>query len=249
MIKLGNKPTPSGELPRIKGLGGGIGAKEVLVVKGGASQLDPGDWVVLTTGHGKTFELSTRNGVPDGTDNRDGTFVHESVSTEIGDDVEKPTLRLYNSADIVGKIRSTAGILLSITTALAIVTAGASLWFEFGGDTGPTASQTAGDAQTLLAWATEPELEIAPDAAPATIARARNELDRRRRLADACLDGRRDGSGTPQEVQGIACSPAKPPFYRDKDNAAPTAAVLGLIGALIAGIGAFRQFRPGSSAG
>ena len=247
MIELRNQATRPGDLPRIEGLGGGIGPTEVVVVKEGESQLEPGKWVVLTTDQGEEFELTTREDIPAGTDNHDATFVHGSVSEAIGADVENPTLRLYSSADVVKKVRTTAGWLLAVTTALAVGTAGASLWFEFGGRAGPTAAQTAQDAETVLAWATEPELQITPNDSPTKVAQIRNELDRRGRLVNACLEARRGGSGVLKELSGVSCSADKPSFFRDQDNAAPTAAVLGLIAALFAGIAALRQFRAGSN--
>lgn len=247
MIELGDRPTPAGELPRIMGLGAGLAAGEVVVVKQGASQLEDGKSVVLATSKGTKFELTTRHDVPEGTDNRDGTFVCDTVSAVIGGDFEKPTLRLYSSADVIAKIRSKAGMLLAISTALALITAGASSWFEFAGDSGPSPAQTARDTQALLTWATAPELAITPGDSAAMVAQTRNELDRRQRLVNACLEERRGGAGGPENVSGIACSATTPSFIRNKDNAAPTAALLGIIAAVIAAIGAFRQFRPGTS--
>jgi hypothetical protein len=229
------------------GLEGAIGSKEVLVRKDGKSLLEAGNWVVLATAGRKTYELTSRRNLPDAAD-RDGTYVDTSVYKEIGDDVDNPTLRLYNRADVVKKVRTSAGLFLVASTLLAIATAGLGLWFEFAGDSGPSASATAAKARRLLAWATEPELRIDPSASPAAIAAARNELDQRQRNANECLERLRGGSsGTPDAVGGVACKTSSPGFWHDKDNAALLAGILGISAALLAGAGSVKQFSAGRS--
>jgi hypothetical protein len=246
MIELTNKPTAPGQLPRLMGLKGAMRPKEVSVVQSGAPQLEAGEWVVLTTAGGAAYELVSRADVPSGVDQGGtGTYVDSSVIEQVGQDVDNPTLHLYNRADVIKKVSSRAGAFLAASTLLAIATAGLGLWFEFGGDSGPSASVTAAKARTLLAWATEPELRIEASATPAAIAAARNELDRRQRKANDCLEGLRGGNGAPPTVDGVACSASSPSFWRDKDNAGLVAGVVGVLAVLLAGVGSVKQFAAG----
>lgn len=245
-ITLTREPTKPGDLPRLMPLTGAIGARDVLVIKENRSQLKAGDWVVLTTGKGKPFELTSRAARPGAAD-QDGTYVDVTILRQVGDDVDRPTLRLYNRADVVKKITSSAGRLLAGSTALAVVTAFVGFWFAVAGDSGPSPSAAAAKATTLLAWATKPELQIQSSANPNQIAAARNALDRRQRKVNACLEGLQGGDGAPPSVDGIACSTPSPSFIRNKDSAAPIVAGLGIVAALLAGIGSATQFAAGKT--
>jgi len=242
VIDLTNTPTV---VPRVMGLAE-LGENDVVVIKDGESELEAGHWVVLRTAGGKRYELQTRADAPSGAD-QDGTYVSASHADEIGEDVENPTLRLYNRSDVFNKLRTPAGLVLAATTAVALATAGFGAWFEFAGDTGPSAAATAKKTQKLLAWATEPELGIDADAKPATIAAARKELDRRQRKANDCLEGLRGGDGAPPTVGGVACSAPSPSFLRDKDNAGLITGILGAVAAVFAAIGSAKHLGPGSN--
>lgn len=221
-------------------------SNQVLVIKGNVSQLKGGEWAVLTTAGGQAHELKTRAGHPSSAD-QDGTYVSASLSDEIGEDVENPTLRLYNWGDRRKKLRTPAGWVLAATTGVALATAGFGAWFEFAGDTGPSAVATAKKTQKLLAWATEPELRIDANAKPGAIAAARKELDRRQRKANDCLEGLRGGAGAPPTVGGVACSAPSPSFLRDKDNAGLLTGILGAVAAALAAIGSAKHLGPGSN--
>lgn len=242
MTDLTNTPTL---VPRIMGLAE-LGDNDVLVIKDGKSKLEAGHWVVLRTAGGKTYELKTRADAPSSAD-QDGTYVSPSHADEIGEDVGNPTLRLYNRSDVFKKLRTPAGFILAATTAAALLTAGFGAWFEFAGDTGPSAGGTAKKTQKLLAWATEPELGIDANAKPAVIAAARKELDRRQRKANDCLEGLRGGGGAPPAVGGVACSAPSPSFLRDKDNAGLVTGILGVVAAALAAVGSAKHLGPGSN--
>jgi hypothetical protein len=223
MTELSSTPTAPGELPRLIGLAGAMEPNEVAVVESGASQLAGGKWVVLTSG-GKTRELLTRADVPSGAD-QDGTYVDASVSAPFGGDVDQPTLRLYDGADVIAKLRSGAGLLLVLSTGLAGIAALFVLWFAFCAESGPSAKDVGANGAKLVAWAQNPGQQH--DAA-------------------ACLRGDKDA---PPSVDGVACTKDEPSFLRNKGNAGAFAAVFGLASVLLTGWGAYRQFGPGKTPG
>jgi hypothetical protein len=231
-MNITSTPTASGDLPRLKPLTGALGPKEVAVLKDGTSLLETDTWVVLTTGHGTSIELTSRSVVPDAADGEDGTYVDESVFKLVGDDVDNPTLQRYDAAAVVKKLRSGAGRFLLSSTALAFVTAGFGLWVAVGGESGPSAKDAAAKATALVAWATEPT--------------TRGELDRRERLVSACLRG---GEGAPGKVGGVSCEQQQPSFIQDKGKTGTVTAILGGLATLLAGIGAAKQFGPGRTLG
>jgi hypothetical protein len=230
LTKLTHDATAPGVLPRLMPQTGGVQPGQVCVMEDDGTgkltgQLENGEKAVLRTPGGIVLELTTTAETTGASG--PGTYLDTSDFVSVGTDFANPTLRLYGAGDWFRKATTIAGLALLLSVAVSLATAGFGAWFVFAAKKAPGASSTAAKTQSLLDWATEPS--------------ARAVLNRRKLVADTCLEKLRGNADGPATVGGVTCSAPEPGFWRNKDNAAWFATILGIVAALLAARTSMKQ--------
>jgi hypothetical protein len=148
---------------------------------------------------------------------------------------DDPTLRLYTGRDTWRKMASTAGLVLLLPTVGAVLAAAAGIFFLLSSQGQPSASAAAATAQTVLAWAGQPAVQLdAVGLSAAQVAQVHEQLDTRSREAEWCLlaiEGRR----TPAlGIPGVTCTPTGVAWWRTTLTGSLIAGGIAVVSALVA---------------
>lgn len=150
MIELTSQLRPTGFELRLTSA---IPSGSVYVAgEGMAAELPAGKHVVLQTRDAETLELITRDQIATEL-SADGTYLntvdYNSLSCRV-----TPQLRLYTWQDTFAKVCSGPGILLLVSALLALLTAGAGVFFLLSSQGQPSSASITDHAQAVLTWAT-----------------------------------------------------------------------------------------------
>jgi hypothetical protein len=210
----------------------------VAKMDGGAlqPQLEDGKPVVLQSASDKTqrAELITR-AASSGIDAQ-GTYLN-AVDYAKFTSRDDPTLRLYTGRDTWHKMASTAGLVLLLPTVGALLVAAAGIFFLLSSQGQPSASAVDATAQTVLAWADQPAVQLdAVGLSAAQVGQVHEQLDTRSREAEWCLLAI-EGQHTPAVgIPGVTCTPVGVPWWRATLTGSLIAGGIAVVSALVATI-------------
>jgi hypothetical protein len=199
-------------------------------------QLEDGKCVVLQSASDKTqkAELITCAAASASGIEAQGTYLN-AVDYAKFTNRDNLTLRLYTGCDTWRKIASTAGLVLLLPTVGAVLAAAAGIFFLLSSQGQPSASAAAATAQTVLAWAGQPTVQLdSVGLSAARVAQVHEELDTRSREAEWCLLAI-EGQRTPAVgIPGVTCTLTGVPWWRMTLTGSAIAGGIAVVSALVA---------------
>jgi hypothetical protein len=226
MIPVRRSPTPlnqEGSLPLLHRAAQDVPSGGVYVAKTEGNtlrpQLEDGKRVVLESASDKNqrAELITCGGngpIAAGVIGADGTYLN-AVDYAKFTNRDNLTLRLYTFSDTLGKIVSSAGLVVLLPAIGALLIAVVGIFFLLSSQGQPSASAAVGTAPTVLAWAGQPAVQLdAAKVSDAQVAQVHQQLDTRSREAEWCLQAIEGQQAPAVAIPGVTCAPVSVPWWR-----------------------------------
>jgi hypothetical protein len=176
------------------------------------SDLAEGLHVILRTQGHERLELTTR-AVISGVATSEGTFLN-AVDFASLNDKSLPKLRLYTWHDTFEKLRSAGGVALLLPALLALLAAVAGILFLVSSQGQPPSTTVADQAQTIVAWATQPGTVRASQA----------------QLCLLHIEGHIVPAVT---IPGVTCAPSTIPWWRSALTGSLVTGVITVLAAIV----------------